>query len=117
MQEEIKTCLREAGVDVEGALERLMGSEALLERFLKKFPADPNYAGLVSAVERGDHEAALTAAHTLKGMCGNLSMTALFDLLTRQVALFPAEDWAGAAGLMPEISAAYARVTGAIGQL
>ena len=34
MQEEIKTCLREAGVDVEGALERLMGSEALLERFL-----------------------------------------------------------------------------------
>ena len=46
----------------------------------------------------GDKDAALAASHTLKGVCGNLSMTALFDLLTRQVAAFRAGDWEGAGG-------------------
>ena len=62
----------------------------------------------------GDAEAALAASHTLKGVCGNLSMTALFDLLTRQVAAFRAGDWEGAVALLEQIDQAYARVTAAI---
>lgn len=57
-----------------------MGNEALLERFLKKFPQDENYQKLCAAMEASDWEAALTAAHTLKGICGNLSIAPLFDL-------------------------------------
>ena len=40
--------LTAAGIDVDDALQRMMGSEALLERLLGKFPEDGNYAALRS---------------------------------------------------------------------
>ena len=69
------------------------------------------------AVAAGDWDKALTASHTLKGMCGNLSMTVLYDLFTRQVALLRASDTAGAAALMPEIEAACRKAAAAIREL
>ena len=106
--------LAAAGIDTAGALERLMGSEALLQRFLRRFLEDGSLDALRAAVAAGDWAAALKASHTLKGMCGNLSMTALFDLFTRQVALLRADDWAAAAALMPDIAQGYARALQAI---
>lgn len=99
--------LMDAGIDVDSALGRFMNNEALLEKFLAKFPADPNHGRLVAAIAAGDREAALTAAHTMKGVCGNLSMPALFELLTRQVAAFRADDWDGAVAMMPELDRLY----------
>ena len=109
-----KDRLTAAGIDVDGALERFMNNEALLERFLRKFPADPNYEKLTAAFAAGDYEEALTASHTLKGMCGNLSLTVLFSLLSRQVDLLRAEDWDGAAALLAEIGPARQAVLEAI---
>lgn len=117
MQAFIKERLEEAGIDVESALERFMGNEALLERFLKKFPDDPSYAKLTAAIEAGKQEEALIASHTLKGISGNLAMTGLFDLLTAQVAAFRADDWDEAVKLMPEISKSYETITAVIGEL
>ena len=114
MDEARKQALIAAGINVDEALSRMMGSEALLMRLLKKFLDDANYAKLLDAVARSDAETALTASHTLKGVCGNLSMAALFDLLTRQVGLLRAEDWAGAMELMPGIDGAYEETCRAI---
>ena len=114
MDEARRQALGAAGIDVEAALARMMGSEALLVRLLKKFLEDANFDKLQAAVATGDKDAALAASHTLKGVCGNLSMTALFDLLTRQVAAFRAGDWEGAVALLEQIDQAYARVTAAI---
>jgi hypothetical protein len=111
-----KERLAATGIDVDGALERFMGNDALLERFLKKFLADGNYAALSAAVAAGDPAAALTASHTLKGVSGNLSMPELFGLLTSQVEALRAGDWDKAAGLMPEIDRAYESVVRAIGE-
>ena len=105
-----------AGIDLDSALERMMGNEALLERFLNRFLDDPNYGMLAAAVESGDAKGALTASHTLKGVCGNLSMSELFRLLTCQVEALRADDWTRAAGLMPEIDRAYESVVRAIGE-
>ena len=55
MDSQIKAGLMAAGVDVDEALERFMGSEAMLSRFLKKFPADQGFATLTAALEAGDH--------------------------------------------------------------
>lgn len=41
-------------------------------------------------------------------------MTELFDLLTKQVAAFRAEDWDGAKALMPSIILAYGQIVDAI---
>ena len=108
--------LMDAGLDLNSALDRFMNNEALLERFLAKVPADPNHDRLTAAIAAGDKEGALTAAHTLKGVCGNLSMTALFELLTRQVAAFRADDWEGAVAMMPELDRMYNGLCAAIAQ-
>ena len=110
MNLERRAQLEAAGVDVGQALARMMGSEALLERLL----GEPNYAALCAALERGEPEAAAAAAHGLKGACGNLSMTALYGLFTRQVDALRAGELAEAERLMEEIAPAYAAVTAAI---
>ena len=69
---------------------------------------------LTAALVAGDNQAALTAAHTRKGVCGNLSMSRLYNLLTRQVAAMRADDWQSAADLMPEITQAYRHVIQAL---
>ena len=109
--------LAAAGVDPAEALERFMGSEALLVRFLGRFMQDTTYQKLVQAVEAEDWQQALAASHTLKGMSGNLSITALTRLFTYQVALLREDKTAEAAAMMPEIKAAYDRVADAIGRL
>lgn len=117
MEQAKKEMLAAAGIDAEDALERFMGSEALLTRFLGRFLEDASMDALRGAVAVGDWDKALTASHTLKGMCGNLSMTVLYDLFTRQVALLRASDTAGAAALMPAIEAACRKAAAAIREL
>ena len=112
-----KQRLTAAGIDLDGALERFMGNEALLERFLKRFLQDENEALLSAALTGGDLDGALAASHTLKGVCGNLSMTALFDLFSRQVTALRAGDVALAAGMMAEICPALEKVRKAIREL
>ena len=114
MNPERRQALSEAGIAVEAALERMMGSEALLERLLGKFPEDASYAALGAALDRGDMDQAVAAAHTLKGICGNLSLTALFSLFTRQVAALRRGDLEEAQTLMAQISPAYTAAVAAI---
>lgn len=114
MTPERRDQLEAAGIDVASALERMMGSEALLERLLGKFLDDPQSPALRAALEAGDAERAVSAAHTLKGVCGNLSMTDLYGLFTRQVDALRAGDLPLARSMMEEIAPAYERVTAAI---
>ena len=115
MNPERKKQLENAGIDVGQALERMMGSEALLERLLGKFPADQNFQKLCRALECGDSAGAVSAAHTLKGICGNLSMTSLFELFTKQVEALRRGDLTEAGRLMEEIRPAYEEAVKAIG--
>ncbi|MEQ2445047.1 Hpt domain-containing protein [Pseudoflavonifractor sp. CLA-AP-H29] len=114
MDDRIRAGLAAAGIDVDEALERFMGSEAMLTRFLKKFPADPGFSALAAALAAGDQEGAVNAAHTLKGLCGNLSIKPLFTGFDRQVALMRAGDWAAAAAMMPQLTEDYNRTVEAI---
>ena len=69
---------------------RRLCSESFVLRFVKKYPANPSFDELCEAVDRSDWESAFRAAHTLKGVSGNLAMTELFGLMTQQVAAFRA---------------------------
>lgn len=79
MNQEIKEALQAAGVDVEGAMKRLMNNEGLFERLLIKFKADGNYEGMQKALEEERYEDAFHYAHTLKGVAGNLGMDRLMN--------------------------------------
>lgn len=117
MNAETKKRLIEGGVDVEGALERMLGSETLLLSLLKKFVKDGNYEKWLISMDARDHEGAVEAAHALKGISGNLSITELYRLFSKQVEELRAGRWEEAQAMRPQIIEAYERATGAIREL
>ena len=54
MDAQVRETLTGGGIDVDGMLERCMGSEAIMGRLLKKFPTDATYARLEEAFASGD---------------------------------------------------------------
>lgn len=101
-------------MDTDELLSRLMGNEALLARLLGRFLDDDGLERLQEAVEANDPEAGLSAAHAIKGMSGNLSMTRVFAITSRQCELIRAGDWDGAKALVSELVSAYEEVTAAV---
>lgn len=90
----IKECYEQFGGDYDDVFTRLQ-SEALIERFMNKFLDDKSMESLKSAVLNKQIEDAFKAAHTLKGVAGNLSYTNLqkaVSALTEQ--LRPCNDYA-----------------------
>ena len=75
----VKECYEQMGSDYEGVLGRL-GSEAIVKRFALKFLQDPSFAQLKESLAKNDGEEAFRAAHTLKGICLNLSFDITISL-------------------------------------
>ncbi len=115
MTEESKRRLVEAGIDVDDALARLMQNEGLLMRLLRAFLQDANFAQLQEALAKGDVSSAFAAAHTLKGVAGNLSLRDLFARVSEVVECLRGGDLGAAAEKMPAVEAAYRAVVVAIG--
>ena len=72
----VKAFYDEIGGNYSDALQRLM-NDALIYKFIMKFPEDENFAILKTALENKDIETAFSAAHTLKGVSLNLSFDKL----------------------------------------
>lgn len=68
------------GADTAEGLSRCFGNEALYLRLVKMVPAEKNFDLLAAAVNSGDTKAAFEAAHALKGVLGNLSLTPMYDV-------------------------------------
>lgn len=85
MDDKFRQQLEENGADVEATLKRFMGNDAIYQKFLGKFPADPNYANLGTNIEAGAFEEAYKCAHALKGVVGNLGLTPIFDKVSALV--------------------------------
>ena len=109
--------LQEAGVDVAGSVNRFSGNEALYLRFVERFREDETYSQLCRAYQKGDHEQLLTAAHTLKGVAGNLSMKDVFRWTSVIVEDLRAGDLTAAKEKMPALEAAYSNTLTVLGQL
>lgn len=106
--------LIDAGIDVNDALDRFMNNEAMMLKFLKRFSQDQNMEKLRQAVSAKDVQGAYTAAHTLKGVTGNLSMKRLYTLLSEMVEPLRAGDISRCPQQMPALEAEYARVMAAL---
>jgi HPt (histidine-containing phosphotransfer) domain-containing protein len=65
-------------IDFEDGLKRVMNNKAFFVKMLVKFKDDPNIKKLEDALAENDYEKAQVAAHTLKGLSGNLSLLELF---------------------------------------
>ena len=83
MEQKQTELLKDYGMDIDSTLARFANNEALMMRFLLGFPKDPTMQSLRDAVAAGDREAMKVAAHSLKGLTGNLGLTPLFEASTQ----------------------------------
>ena len=67
MDQARKAKLEAGGINVNSALERFMGNEAMAERYWLKFLNEKSYAMLRDAIDADDLETAAMAARTQKG--------------------------------------------------
>ena len=71
--------LQQFGADTKDGLGRCFGNEALYLRLTATIPAEANFDKLRDAISENDLDTAFEAAHALKGVLGNLSLTPLYD--------------------------------------
>lgn len=113
----IQECYQRLGGDYSAAEKRLM-REALVKKFITKFLDDGSYAQLCCAMQEGQREEAFRAAHTLKGVCGNLGFDRLYHSASRLTELLrPQADAISeeVGSLMEEVSGDYELTVNAIG--
>ena len=87
------------GNDMAGALARFLDDEILYGDCFRMFLEDPGFHQLEDALARRDASAAFDAAHTLKGVAGNLGLTALYTALSALVEALRREQAEGLAVL------------------
>lgn len=75
----IQECYDAIGGNYEDVLKRLR-SEALIKKFTLKFLEDKSYPQLKQALVDKNYEDAFRGAHTLKGVCQNLSLDRLYEV-------------------------------------
>lgn len=117
MNEKSEIILQGAQVDTQEAIARFAGNSGLYEKFLLKFLSDDNYNRIGRAMERDDWSGMEEAAHTLKGVSGNLGMKRLYEACADMVTRLRKGDGSGAKAVYPEIQDAYAHVCAAVKML
>ena len=109
----IKECYAEMEGNYDEILTRFMKDDRIA-RFVLKFPKDTSFEELKTAMAAKDCETAFRAAHTLKGVAANLSLSKLQRSSSEMTEFLRAGDLEGAAGMFPEVIADYEQTVGAI---
>lgn len=107
MDEILKKQLQDGGIDTNEIMERMMGSEALMKKLLKKFLSDTNFSTLEKALSENDVEEAFRAAHTLKGVAGTLALTGMHSIAAEITELLRNDSILQAKNKFPELADAY----------
>ncbi len=109
----IQECYTALGGNYDDVIGRLR-SERLVQKFVLKFTDDGSYDLLISALENGNAEEAFRAAHTIKGMCQNLSFTKLANSASALTEALRGLDIKAADGLLEPVKEDYKKTVEAI---
>lgn len=67
------------GADYKTTMVRFLGNETMYLKFLDMMFRDDNFQKLGDALKEGNYAEAFAAAHTLKGVVGNMGLTPYFE--------------------------------------
>ena len=109
----LQECYAAMGGNYEDAIGRLR-SERLVRKFVLKFLDDGSFDLLCRSLEEKNYEEAFRAAHTLKGVCQNLSFTRLYQSSHEITEALRTKDYAQARQLLPSVEEDYTRTAAAI---
>ena len=112
----VKECYMALEGDYESVISRLM-TEKLVQKFIIKFLADPSFENLTNAMKSKNYDEAFREAHTLKGVCQNLSFTKLYSSSNSVTEALRNGEYVEAEKLMPQLEADYMQTIGAINAL
>ena len=96
--------LKEYGADTEDGLGRCMGNEALYLRLVSTVADQPDFDRMNDSIAGGDLKSAFEAAHALKGVLGNLSLTPLYEKVCEITELLRARTETDYSPLLEEIA-------------
>ncbi len=71
----------QVGINYDEGLARFIGEKDIYEKFLLSFPDDKTFRVLEKNIDDGDVKGAFEAAHSLKGLTGNLSINDMYKKL------------------------------------
>ena len=111
----VRECYEAMGADYEDVLGRLRKDERI-QKFVLKLLNDKSYELLMNSMEAGDMTEAFRAAHTLKGVAGNLSLSGLYEQAAKISEALRSGDLESAKTIMPDVKAAYKKITEALAQ-
>ena len=83
------------GCNVQEALERFVDDKDLYVMCMNLFVEDASFEALGAAIQSQNYEAAFEAAHTLKGVAGNVSAGPLFQTIESLTDKLRANNYAG----------------------
>ncbi len=109
----LQDCYAAMGGDYADVSARLR-SDRLIRKFILKYPDDPSFDLLCSAMAEKDYEEAFRAAHTIKGVCQNLGFTGLLESSSRLSDALRHGRAAEAGPLLEQVRADHLTVTEAI---
>lgn len=114
MEADKKTRLAQAGVNLDSAMQRFMGNEKMVEKYLDRFLNEKSYQELMTALGSDDKEGAARAAHTLKSVCGTLGFEKMQAQVIAQESAIRNGQWEEAVKMIPEIEEEYKHICSAI---
>ena len=103
-------------IDVDGALNRLYGDEAVYAACLREFLNDPTVTALTRAIRDQLWDDAFTAAHALKGGAGNMGFVPLMHAAGKLVVVLRGGRTHELPEAMEQVSSSYRDVIDAIHQ-
>lgn len=103
--------LKEKGVNVDKALERMKGNKDAYKSFLTEFFEDPDFEILGEEIKAGNTKNAFEYAHGLKGMAANLGLDEVRSKLSVLVEILRADGGEGALEAYDDVMEACGVVT------
>lgn len=123
MDMDMQTCLnilRNNDVDVDTAVDRLMGNDDLYLEFIKRLPDQMNLTVIREAMAQQDAETFHFYLHALKGFASNLGITEIADAAQAGLIEFRATQFRNVTkleGLLDEIEASGEKFSTALGEI
>ena len=121
--DDMQSCLeilRENDVDVDTAVDRLMGHDELYLDFIKRLPEELNLAAIRNALAQQDADSFHFYLHGLKGFASNLGITEIADAAQAGLTEFRATQFRNTTkleGLLDEIEASGEKFSSALGEI
>lgn len=109
----IQECYMALGGNYDDVLGRLR-SERLIQKFILKFVDDGSYKLLIDSLGSGNNDEAFRAAHTIKGMCQNLSFDRLAISSSELTEALRSGDMEKAKAVLPTVEKDYSITVKAI---